>query len=100
MSLKKTGRRVKYASGEKNRKHRKNRRQTIRRQTGSLLGLPFRLQRENISMLSCFLTYKYELTLMEPRESILVAAHNSLISEIRKNFLYKVGRSTLKLDEG
>ena len=45
-------------------------------------------------------TYEYELTLMEPRESILVAAHNSLISEIRKNFLYKVGRSTLKLDEG
>ena len=28
-----------------------------------------------------------------------MAAHNSLISEIRKNFLYKVGRSTLKLDE-
>ena len=32
-------------------------------------------------------TYKDELELMEPRESILVAAHNSLISEIRKNFL-------------
>ena len=43
-------------------------------------------------MFSFVLTYKYELTLMEPRESILVAAHNSLISEIRKNFLYKVGR--------
>ena len=27
-------------------------------------------------------------------------SRNSLISEIRKNFLYKVGRSTLKLDEG
>ena len=30
---------------------------------------------------------KDELMLMEPRESILVAAHNSLLSEIRKNFL-------------
>ena len=29
-----------------------------------------------------------------------MAAHNSLISEIRKNFLYKVGRSTLKLEIG
>ena len=54
----------------------------------------------NIFVLSYALTYKYELALMEPRESILVAAHNSLISEIRKNFLYKVGRSALKLDEG
>ena len=54
----------------------------------------------NILLLSHIQTYKYELTLMEPRESILVAAHNSLISEIRKNFLYKVGRSALKLDEG
>ena len=53
-------------------------------------------------MLSLIQPYKYKLTLalMEPRESILVAAHNSLISEIRKNFLYKVGQSTLKLDEG
>ena len=41
----------------------------------------------NIFVLSYALTYKYELALMEPRESILVAAHNSLISEIRKNFL-------------
>lgn len=40
-----------------------------------------------IILLSFIPTYKYELTLMEPRESILVAAHNSLISEIRKNFL-------------
>jgi len=58
---------------------------------------------------------------MEPRESILVAAHNSLISEIRKNFYKKQARlplvrnyglegrndnplsflqSTLKLDKG
>ena len=41
----------------------------------------------NIFVLFYALTYKYELALMEPRESILVAAHNSLISEIRKNFL-------------
>ena len=54
----------------------------------------------NILLLSHIQTYKYELTLMEPRESILVAAHNSLISKIRKNILYKVGRSALKLDEG